>query len=329
MKLGSGLTSTFVKVSLVVIIILLVGFLGFLTGFVTKIIPETTTTTVVTTQPTTVLTTVPTTTQIEVVTTAPEVPCSPCFSYFRYVDNDAASLHLKNGQRAVTIGGVFFGPNEDIQILHKCEQFPCDVTVDYIIVDTDAQHTDTATLYFTIGPVITIKSAYCIDNQITATISNEGDSRLSNPDWKIDNNYVTPLNPSCDDSISPGDTATCEFQSYYDTINLMIIGPRNQVSGPVTCEPAALDKTITILSAHCGENKLTLIVSNEGNTKIDQNELKVVVDGTDRTDEFIDGGIEPKSTNVYSASSTAYSGKQIGVDVVGPINHIVFKIWCT
>jgi len=75
------------------------------------------------------------------------VPCSPCFSYFAYIDHDGTNIFMRNGPRDVTVGGTAYNESEDITHAHACgTTWPCDVTVSYIVVDSAMTHSDTATL---------------------------------------------------------------------------------------------------------------------------------------------------------------------------------------
>lgn len=77
------------------------------------------------------------------------VPCSPCFSYFAYIDHDATSVYLRNGPRqidTVTVGGVViagtFNASDTITRAHSCATWPCTVIVSYRVTDSTATHTD-------------------------------------------------------------------------------------------------------------------------------------------------------------------------------------------
>jgi len=85
------------------------------------------------------------------------VPCSPCFSYFAYVDHNSTHLVLKNGARdienfAVTAGGTTpatttYSPGDTIVIPLTGYSPPHTVTVSYDIVGGTAGHTDSGTLH--------------------------------------------------------------------------------------------------------------------------------------------------------------------------------------
>ena len=87
------------------------------------------------------------------------VPCSPCFSYFAYVDYDGTTLVLTNGPREINItsftstGGtvtvtdpgavpVVVTPGATI----KATVPAGDVTITYVDQTSGLTHTDTATL---------------------------------------------------------------------------------------------------------------------------------------------------------------------------------------
>ena len=81
------------------------------------------------------------------------VPCSPCFSYFSYIDHDSTNLYIRNGPRvieSVSIAGTSVGDvynaSDDLSGAHSCTSWPCDVTVAYTVSDSGALHSDTGTL---------------------------------------------------------------------------------------------------------------------------------------------------------------------------------------
>lgn len=88
------------------------------------------------------------------------VPCSPCFSYFAYVDHDADTLVIKNGPQeldAIYIdspSGVSASPATNIAPgaeirLTGTGAFSGDVSVSitYTVAASGLNHTDTATLH--------------------------------------------------------------------------------------------------------------------------------------------------------------------------------------
>ncbi len=72
------------------------------------------------------------------------VPCSPCFSSFSYIDHDATNVYLRNGARQIrlTAGGILYNASNDLTIAHSCTTWPCTVTVNYIVEESGASHTD-------------------------------------------------------------------------------------------------------------------------------------------------------------------------------------------
>jgi len=76
------------------------------------------------------------------------VPCSPCFSYFAYIDHDAINVYLRNGPRKITVGTASYNGTEDITYAHGCAgtDWPCEVSVPYTVIDSGASHTDTGKL---------------------------------------------------------------------------------------------------------------------------------------------------------------------------------------
>jgi len=88
------------------------------------------------------------------------VPCSPCFSYFAYVDHSSDTLIIRNGPQElsaiyVSVGGnnIYTStntitPGQQITI-SSAGTFGGDVTVDitYTVAASGLNHTDTATLH--------------------------------------------------------------------------------------------------------------------------------------------------------------------------------------
>jgi len=107
----------------------------------------------------------------------------------------------------------------------------------------------TAYLYFSsivqVGPVVELAAAYCKKTDgtfnITLVIRNSGTSDLNtgNLTFVVDaNDYSTST--TCDvDTLSSGESTTCEisrtggFSSGLHQV--LVVGPRNQAGGPLTC----------------------------------------------------------------------------------------------
>jgi hypothetical protein len=77
------------------------------------------------------------------------VPCSPCFSYFAYIDHDATNLVIRNGPRqidSVVVGTttltLTYNASDTITALHGCTTWPCTVIVSYRVTDSLTTHTD-------------------------------------------------------------------------------------------------------------------------------------------------------------------------------------------
>ena len=264
------MADTFVKVALIVIIIVLVGFLGVLTGYIVKPVTEstTTTTTLVTTQPTTTTHITTTTPEIEVVTTVPKVLCSPCFSYFAYRGHDDTYLLLRNGPRTISIKDVTFSSGENIQVLHKCTQFPCDVTITYTDIDTGVQHTDSATLNSPYpSKTISFMGASCADNQITLVIKNEGNVRINGDEIKI---YVDDVYEGIfGHAIEPQETWITTVSGHSGTNNVKAVSPVNTAAAPVYCSGTTLSCSkalLDIVDVDCSatDEELTVIIQNAG-----------------------------------------------------------------
>ncbi len=101
------------------------------------------TTTIMTTTTSPIPTT--TTTPITVVTTVKGI-CDPCFGYFAYVRHDDTTLIVKNGESRISIDGIIYTQYKNIEILHGCIKFPCNVNIHYVDLFYNTTHIDTATL---------------------------------------------------------------------------------------------------------------------------------------------------------------------------------------
>jgi len=106
----------------------------------------TTTIMTTTTTPITTTTSTTTTTPITLVTTVSKGICEPCFDYFAYVRHDDTVLIVKNGESRISIDGITYTQYKNIEILHGCTKFPCNVNIHYADLFYNTTHTDTATL---------------------------------------------------------------------------------------------------------------------------------------------------------------------------------------
>lgn len=88
-----------------------------------------------------------------------------------------------------------------------------------------------------------------------------------------------------------------------------------------------VDKKIKLLSTDCIDGKLSMKISNDGNTPIEKGELKVIINDVGKTENFIDKGINPADVAFYSDSITVYSGK-LNIKVEGPDNTIGWGVMC-
>ena len=91
-----------------------------------------------------------------------------------------------------------------------------------------------------VGPVVAIASAYCDENNmIHVTIRNDGTSSLNTNDlaWSIDGKAIAYSDVTCSPRgfILVGSTSNCQLMGYGGTLDLTIIGPKNQAGGPITC----------------------------------------------------------------------------------------------
>ncbi len=91
------------------------------------------------------------------------VPCSPCFSYFAFVDygdtngdGTKDTLVIRNGPKSinitdVTVGGTSIGFTQDLitpgDKITIPGVSPGDITITYVDNDSGLTHTDTATLH--------------------------------------------------------------------------------------------------------------------------------------------------------------------------------------
>ena len=95
---------------------------------------------------------------------APPVPCSPCFSYFAFVDYAGGTLLIRNGAQEVNITSITASPDAaptvtstalnartspggDITITNIDTTGDIDITITYTVVASGLQHTDTATIH--------------------------------------------------------------------------------------------------------------------------------------------------------------------------------------
>jgi hypothetical protein len=148
------------------LVVFLFGFLGVLTGFFVFVKPElvktaTTTSSTSTTTSTTIETTTSTSTSTTITTTTVNLPCSPCFEYFKYLGHDSNSLSIKNGPRTVKITRVYQTKGGSIttdtnleyvnlnQIIIFSGYFPegTQVNIEYVDITSGNAHVDIATLH--------------------------------------------------------------------------------------------------------------------------------------------------------------------------------------
>jgi hypothetical protein len=87
------------------------------------------------------------------------------------------------------------------------------------------------------------------------------------------------------------------------------------------------DKRIRLVSTDCTDGKLTMRISNDGNTLIEKGELRVIINDVEKTENFIDSEINPADMTSYSDLITAYSGK-LNIKVEGPDNTIGWGVTC-
>ena len=91
-----------------------------------------------------------------------------------------------------------------------------------------------------IGPVVSIASAYCDENNmIHVTVRNDGTSSLNTNDlaWWKDKERLAWDDVTCSPRgfISVGSTSNCQLMGHEGTLDLTIIGPKNQAAGRITC----------------------------------------------------------------------------------------------
>lgn len=68
-------------------------------------------------------------------------------SYFAYVDHDSTSLVVTNGAQKIEYAGTEYESGATITITHGCASWPCDVSINYKVVASGLNHTDSVTLY--------------------------------------------------------------------------------------------------------------------------------------------------------------------------------------
>lgn len=90
--------------------------------------------------------------------TSSTVPCSPCFSYFAYVDHGGGTLIMRNGALQANVTGVvggtltggtgqIFDPGEDLTFTGVSQTGDVDVTLTYINVASGLTKTDSGTIH--------------------------------------------------------------------------------------------------------------------------------------------------------------------------------------
>ena len=330
------MADTFVKVALIVIIIVLVGFLGVLTGYIVKPVTEstTTTTTLVTTQPTTTAHITTTTPEIEVVTTVPKVLCSPCFSYFVYRGHDDTYLLLRNGARTISLKGVTFSPGENIQVLHKCTQFPCDVTITYTDVGTGVQHTDSATLVTTTKFLCegTLKVSFSEIDEEKCWFQTEVDMRnCQGKKWYVFEGDSCSGTYICTGSVNePTSKWRCSWEVEKGTYTFTLCAdfiPKD--SETVSCITPTTTiqvlKTISVMAYSCNRDTdvITLTISNKGNTIIEEDEIEIY--NNDKYIGTFGRTIEPGQLTINSFPGNP---GQNTVEVVSPSNSARINVYC-
>ena len=93
-----------------------------------------------------------------VFSTTSTVTCSPCFSYFAYLDYSAGTLVVRNGGLSINVtavssgsltGGVNqeFDAGEDLTLTGLATSGDFDYTVTYTNVESGLSHTDTAKIH--------------------------------------------------------------------------------------------------------------------------------------------------------------------------------------
>jgi FlaG/FlaF family flagellin (archaellin) len=99
----------------------------------------------------------------------------------------------------------------------------------------------TAYLYFTsivsVGPVLSIASAYCSGTSITLTLKNDGTAQVNTTSltWLLNSNSQGTLSTCSPQMLNATSTSTCTVTGASGVNNIMVIGPKNQAGGPVTC----------------------------------------------------------------------------------------------
>jgi len=275
-----------VVIGLVIVIVILVGVLGALTGYFVLPAQKTTTTqqttTATTIQPTTIKTTIETTIQKVIIGEVTSSSCSPCFNYFRYVTHDTSKVELQNGQRTISISGVSYNPYEDILFPIDCVN-SCDVEITYKIIDTGITHTDTATLHTYISN-IALLDAYCGKNIIYTLIKNDGNLPINRLTFVVDGviNSNNELSGCMNEPLLPGKTVMCQVNGESGFNEIRVIGPSNAVGGTVECKgdlPLKTTTNIQLVDAFCrqSDKHIIMLVKNIGTD--DVSSLTFVVNG--------------------------------------------------
>ena len=99
----------------------------------------------------------------------------------------------------------------------------------------------TAYMYFSgivsVGPVLALASGYCnTTNHIHITIRNDGTAAFATTDLSVlQDGTAKTVTWEPVGSIDPGSTTTGVYLSSPGLKNVLIVGPRNQINGPITC----------------------------------------------------------------------------------------------
>jgi len=89
-----------------------------------------------------------------VFTVSAPVACSPCFSYFAFVDYADGTLVMRNGPQDISINSVTggtltgtFTPGEQMTMTGISTSGDVSLTINYTVTRSGLDHTDTATIH--------------------------------------------------------------------------------------------------------------------------------------------------------------------------------------
>jgi flagellin-like protein len=92
-------------------------------------------------------------------------------------------------------------------------------------------------------------------------------------------------------------------------------------------------KSISVLTAECVGDDITVVVSNDGLEDVSVSELSFIIDSTDRSTNFRNGfstsTINPHQTAVGIDNTTSYGSGVHNILVTSPSNTAQIQVYCS